>query len=101
MPGRAFAPLQGLASDLRAYRGLNPVMPGRAFAPSRPDWLVSIVALGSQSRDARESVRALKAGDKVRVAHAVSQSRDARESVRAHLWGDAYSARRAAEVSIP
>ncbi len=33
MPGRAFAPDEGTGQTLGGPLGLNPVMPGRAFAP--------------------------------------------------------------------
>ncbi len=83
-----------------AYVGLNPVMPGRAFAPSwarlSAPWSSSL----SQSRDARESVRAHSGEWDRSEVLAQSQSRDARESVRA--MNDVYDAvNHGVDVSIP
>ncbi len=68
MPGRAFAPGFRSGTTTRASKGLNPVMPGRAFAPTDWEYIERVVQAASQSRDARESVRAggLPGGDRVR-----------------------------------
>ncbi len=64
MPGRAFAPRPRSSGRRPTAFGLNPVMPGRAFAPGIPVPVAGMQTFGgvSQSRDARESVRAFSRG---------------------------------------
>ncbi len=58
MPGRAFAPFFSDDAIPQENACLNPVMPGRAFAPRIVEVYKGRKVPVSQSRDARESVRA-------------------------------------------